>query len=326
MRPGLLLDKYFRVFDQIGRKPGAITALLWKFRQTFNSNTADSSELKRYMYSNTRQVKSSLNLDNLPEIDVIFVSKVEDLDILFLAVNAAIDNSLNPIRQVSIAVPKNNVNTCREFFSKSPHKELIKVLSENDLVSPDVINLIKEVSPARFGWILQQVLVASHILKSSSSHVLIVDSDTVIIRPQAWIDNLGKQILMPTFELHTPYYDFFKHISNKYPEPEISFVSHHMLVQTEIFREVFQPFNQDIMEALYKAFAFANMTDNSPFDLKYEIYAQYLIQNFPERVSFIKWGNLSITRTELSALLEGNLTLNDYSRRYNSLSFHHWNL
>lgn len=326
IRLGPLFDRYFRIFDQLGRKPGLLTVSLWKFRKLSNSKSPDLSALNRYMYSNTREEKSSLELNDLPEIDVIFVSKIEDIEILHLAVNLVIQNSLNPIRQVSIAVPTNQFLACKEYFSESPARKIIEVVSENDLVTQEIIDLIKEKSPGRFGWIFQQVLVASYILHSSSKNILIVDSDTLVIRPQAWVDKFDKQLLMPTFELHIPYYDFFQHISNKYPKPEISFVSHHMLVQTQIFREVFQPFNQNIMDALQTAFAFANMEDNSPFDLKYEIYAQYLIRNYPERVSYVKWSNLSVSRSELSNILEGNLSINDFSRRYNSLSFHHWNL
>jgi hypothetical protein len=207
----------------------------------------------------------------------------------------------------------------------SLNNSIISVIDENDLVSKEVVSLIRNRCPERFGWILQQVLVASHMLQSKSKYVLIVDSDTIIIKPQVWVDKFERQILMPTFELHRPYYDFFIHISKKYKTPKISFVSHHMLVQTSIFREIFQFFDNNILTALERAFEFANLEDNSPFDLKYEIYAQYLYYNYPQRISFVKWANLSCTRSELSNIVQGKVNLDFYKSRYNSLSFHHWN-
>jgi hypothetical protein len=322
---GLLLDQYFRKFDQIGQKPGILTYLIWLLRGLVNKPSRDYSALKRYFFANRRPTKAALAVDDLPEIEVIFVSKLEDIQILGLAVNSVVKNSINPISRVVIAVPANQCMSTSEYFFNSVNNKLVEVISENELVPQAAIELIKQKSPERFGWILQQILVASFILSTKSENVLIVDSDTLIIRPQVWIDKFKRQILMPTFELHLPYYKFFQHFSTKYPTPKMSFVSHHMLVQTPIFREVYQIFGGDVYKAVEQAFAFADLRDNSPFDLKYEIYAQYLINNYKNQVSFVKWANLSCSRRELATLIEGKSTADGYARLYNSLSLHHWN-
>jgi hypothetical protein len=322
---GTRLDQYFRSFDQIKKKPGILPYFIWLLRGIANKPSRDYSALKRYFFANRRPIKVLWAADELPAIEVFFVSKLEDIQILGLAVNSVVNNSINPISQIVIAVPDNCVQSTREYFFSSINKKIIEVISENKLVSQSVIELIKQKCPKRYGWILQQVLVASFILSAKSENVLIVDSDTIIIRPQVWINNSKKQILMPTFELHSPYYDFFQHVSTKYPTPRFSFVSHHMLVQASIFREVYEVFGGDIYTALEQAFSFSDLTDNSPFDLKYEIYAQYLINNYKERVSFVKWANLSCSRRELASVIEGKSTTEEFSSLYNSVSLHHWN-
>jgi hypothetical protein len=322
---GLLLDQYFRSFDQIKKKPGILTYFIWLLRGIVNEPSRDYSALKRYFFANRRPTKILRAADDLPEIEVIFVSKLEDIQILGLAVNSVVKNSINPISRVVIAVPENQVRSTSEYFFNSSNEAPIEVISENNLVPQSAIELIKQRCPERFGWILQQILVASFILSTKSENVLVVDSDTLIIRPQVWIDNAQRQILMPTFELHSPYYDFFQHVSAKYPTPRLSFVSHHMLVQASIFREVYEVFGGDINTALEQAFSFSDLSDNSPFDLKYEIYAQYLINNYKNQVSFVKWANLSGSREELAALIEGKSTTEDFARLYNSISLHHWN-
>jgi len=322
---GPLLDQYFRKFDQIGQKPGVLTYFIWLLRGLVNKPSRDYPALKRYFFANRRSTKAALALDDAPEIEVIFVSKLEDIKILGLAVNSVVKNSINPISRVVIAVPSNQYIPTSEYFLDSENKNLVEVISENELVPQAAIELIKQKLPERFGWILQQILVASFILSTKSENVLIVDSDTLIIRPQVWVDKFKKQILMPTFELHLPYYKFFQHLSTKYPKPRMSFVSHHMLVQTSIFREVYQIFGGDVYNALEQAFTFADLRDNSPFDLKYEIYAQYLINNHKDQVSFVKWANLSCSRRQLATLIEGKSTTDGYERLYNSLSLHHWN-
>lgn len=322
---GLLLDQYFKKFDQIDKKPGNSTYFIWLLRGLVNKSWRDYSSLKRYLFANRRPVKAALAPDELPEIEVIFVSKLEDIQILKLAVNSIVKNSINPISRVVIAVPADQYVSTSEYFFNSDVRKLVDVISENELVPRAAIELIREKSPKRFGWIMQQILVASFILSTKSENVLIVDSDTLIIRPQVWIDRFKVQILMPTFELHLPYYKFFQHISDKYPKPRMSFVSHHMLVQTSIFREVYQIFGGDVYNALERAFTFADLSDNSPFDLKYEIYAQYLINNYKNQVSLVKWANLSCSRGQLATLIEGKNTVEEYARLYNSLSLHHWN-
>lgn len=322
---GLLLDQYFRKFDQIDKKPGILTYFIWLLRGLVNKPSRDYSALKRYFFANRIPTKAALALDDLPKIEVIFVSKLEDIQILELAVNSVVKNSINPISRVVIAVPANQYISTSEYFFNSDNKKLVEVISENKLVPQAAIELIKQKSPERFGWILQQILVASFILSTKSENVLIVDSDTLIIRPQVWIDKFKTQILMPTFELHLPYYKFFQHFSTKYPTPRMSFVSHHMLVQTPIFREVYQIFGGDVYKAIEQAFAFADLNDNSPFDLKYEIYAQYLINNYKNQVSFVKWANLSCSRRQLATLIQGKSSADGYARLYNSISLHHWN-
>jgi hypothetical protein len=322
---GQLLDQYFRSFDQIRKRPGILTYLIWLLRGIVNKPSRDYSALKRYFFANRRPTTAMLATDNLPEIEVIFVSKIEDIQILGIAVNLVVNNSINPISRIVIAVPENQVKSTSEYFFKSSNKKLIEVISENQLVPQSAIELIRQRCPERFGWILQQILVASFILSTKSENVLVVDSDTLIIRPQVWIDKSKKQILMPTFELHSPYYDFFQYVSTKYPKPRLSFVSHHMLVQASIFREAYEVFGGNIYVALEKAFSFSDLSDNSPFDLKYEIYAQYLINNYKNHVTFVKWANLSCSREELASVIDGKSTTEDFASLYNSVSLHHWN-
>ena len=322
---GPMLDQHFRKFDQIDKKPGFFTCVIWLLRGLVNKSSRDYSALKRYIFANRRPVESTLAVEDLPEIEVIFVSKLEDIQILGLAVKSIVKNSVNPISRIVIAVPETQCKPTSDYFINLANEKLVEVVSENELVTEAIVQLIREKSPERFGWILQQVLVASFVLTTKSENVLIVDSDTLLIRPQVWVDKFKTQILMPTFELHLPYYNFFQHFSSKYPAPKISFVSHHMLVQTSIFREVYQVFNGDVYTALEQAFSFADLSDNSPFDLKYEIYAQYLINNYKNQVSLIKWANLSCTRQQLATLIEGKSTAEGYARLYNSLSLHHWN-
>lgn len=263
-------------------------------------------------------------MENLPTIEVVFVAKSEDLLLLKKVIIAAYNCSVNKITKICLIVPFSEVTFCQDALKHLEFFDIINIVSEELIVSTSVIELIRKERPDRFGWILQQVLVSEFILNSDSSGVLIVDSDTVLLRPKVWLDKFGRQLLMPTQEMHMPYYEFLRESSSIYPFPQSSYVSHHMLVQPVILREILEVWAGQLELALKKAFEFSNPEENSPFDLKYEIYAQYLLVKYPELVELNKWANLSLPRKKLEEFLDGHEKA--LSKSYNSVSFHHWNL
>ena len=323
---GQLLDKYFDKFNQINKKPGLFVLLIWFARGLIKPKWRDQKVIKRYFFVNTRKVQEHLSHYKLPEIEILFVSKQEDFVILLESVLAAINMSINPVKKVSIIVPENDLNFCKKYFSDCVYLDKLVFIPETSVISKKTIELIKNQRPDRFGWILQQVIVAEFILRTNCSNILIVDADTILLRKKIWVDVNQNQILMPTQEIHLPYYNFLSNVSKIYSIPKFSFVSHHLLVQTEVFREIYNMFFGDINSALQKAFELTQLHEPSPFDLKYEIYSQYLYKNFPERVDLIKWGNLSCPRREFDNFVSSEKDRKILPMRYNSISFHHWNI
>ncbi len=323
---GQLLDKYFDKFKQINKKPGLLVFLIWLARGLIKPKWRDQKMIERYFYVNTCKVQEHLSRCQLPEIEILFASKQEDFVILLESVSAAINMSINPVRKVSVIVPENDLNLCKQYFRNCVYLDKIAFIPETNVVSGKTIELIKNQRPDRFGWILQQVIVAEFILRSDCSNILIVDADTILLRKKVWVDVNQNQILMPTQEIHLPYYNFLSNVSEMYSIPKFSFVSHHLLVQTEVFRGIYNMFFGDINCALQKAFDLTKLNEPSPFDLKYEIYSQYLYKNFPERVDLIKWGNLTCPRREFDNFISSEKGRKILSMRYNSVSFHHWNI
>jgi hypothetical protein len=323
---GQFLDKYFQKYEQITIKPGPAVLVAWIFRALINAQYRDLNSLKRYFYSNRCKITNNLSEFDLPKIEVLMVSKKEDFSVLRESLEAALKMSYNPVTKISIILPDIEVETCKEYFKESKLFQEINFIPEKTIVSPEVIDLINENRPDRFGWILQQVLVASYIINSKSEFILVVDADTVILRPKIWVDKYSRQLLMPTQELHQPYYEFLKASSYVYINPKNSFISHHLLIQTKIFSEIFEMFSGSILFALQKAFTFSSPTEQSPFDLKYEIYSQYLLLKYPERLELIKWGNLSLSRSDYNCFISSNELRKSLTQRYNSVSFHSWNI
>jgi hypothetical protein len=323
---GQFLDKYFQKYEQITIKPGPAVLVGWIFRALINAQYRDLNSLKRYFYSNRCKITNNLSEFDLPKIEILMVSKKEDFSVLRESLESAFNMSYNPVTKISIILPDVEVETCKEYFKESKLFQEINYIPEKAIVSSEVIDLINKNRPDKFGWILQQVLVASYIMNAKSEFILVVDADTVILRPKIWVDRHSTQLLMPTQELHQPYYNFLRASSDVYINPKNSFMSHHLLIQSKIFCEIFEIFNGSILFALQKAFAFSSSTEQSPFDLKYEIYSQYLLLKYPEKIELTKWGNLSLPRSQLNSFISSDELKNNLTKRYNSVSFHSWNI
>lgn len=323
MRIGLMFDSYFDKFSKRDLKPTSLAKLIWKLRSTISKSWGEKSNLSRFLFMQNQIPDSPILNYSDSRVEILYVAKAEDIQLLHYSVRKSIKNTINEIKCVTVIVPDSDQSRVKDLLRRIQFQ--INVIPESSVVDSDVVELIKLKKPDRFGWILQQVLVAQYILNSNSKNILIVDADTIIINPQAWVGDDGTQILLPTYELHRPYYDFFQSKSTKYPVPQFSFVSHHMLIQTDIFKEVFGIWDGSVRKALNDALDYAAVGENSPFDLKYEIYAQYLIKNYSQLIKFVKWANLSQPVADFPSILGSANRIVELRKDYNSISFHHWN-
>jgi hypothetical protein len=239
-----------------------------------------------------------------------------------LAIAGVWNQSANEVSRVNVVVPEKDFE---QISLRCANFELpISVINENELIDEKIRKLIMRNRPDRYGWILQQVIAAKWLLTTESRFILLLDVDTVLVRKKIWVNASGVQLLMPTFEYNPEYYKFFEYKSALYKQKKRSFVSHHLLVDTEIFREIFQRFwSQRLDYALEDAFNFSSENEYSPFDLKFEIYSYYLFAKFPHRVALCKWANYAEAR-QVSRGMDYETLTKEFAQEYNSVSFHHY--
>ncbi len=267
---------------------------------------------------------SELQRFQCPEIEVLIVCKSSDSDLLINCITHAYQQSENSVTLISIIVPSDEIFQMTSLFFGLELGVRVEILSEDDFISTDAKRLILEKRPDRFGWILQQILVCNFLLTTQARYVLVVDADTLILRKQIWVDKNERQILMSSLEFHKPYYEFLTSQSEIFGTPKESFISHHMLFQTRYFREMMSLWGVNSNQLLERALAFSSRDEASPFDLKYEPYAQYMLTNHRGLVNLIKWSNISLKKSlgkDIAGILNGKLS---YLDRYNSISIHHW--
>ena len=325
MKLGNLLEMPIRIYEKRSKIPGSIFRNYIFLRKKLDANWPKEFDIEKYIYVNSivdEEIKFS---KSLPPIEILIVVKPEDFKLLEKVVQNSIIATKNPISKIILIVPDLDINAMlSKEFLREEHGISIIVEPESKYITDEETSLIRENLPKRFGWILQQILVARYVLKSAAKGVLVIDADTILLKSRVWLDDFKNQVLIPTQEFNYPYYDFLQNISSIYSDNQQSFVSHHMLMQPIILREIHDSIGITITDLLRRALNYAyQIQSNSPFDLKYEPYAQYLIKQYRSNVKLAKWANLSISRKEFHKMSPSHLNKLKYT--YSSLSVHHWN-
>jgi hypothetical protein len=168
----------------------------------------------------------------------------------------------------------------------------------------------------RHGWVTQQVLKIEFALKSKATYLLIIDADTVLMQPHAFVNQQGVQALSISYEKHEPY---LEHASRyfKIPKSKHSYVTHYQLWQTKYIRAMF-PKN---LLSIFDWIAIADMNHVSGLS-EYHSYGAWLENQHPNKKAIVSWRNLGISKARWLEMQDKNsLNLSKYGQ-LNSISVH----
>lgn len=160
-------------------------------------------------------------------------------------------------------------------------------------------------SRTRIGWIFQQFLKSYSIfvIDGISDNVLIVDADTIFLRPVEFQDPVtGAGLYNPGTENHGPY---FKHLAKVFPGfrkvfPQYSGISHHMLLQRSVmealYAEITKAHNQEPWK-VFCAFIDKNELYRSCMCVEYELYFNFVFARTNlVKIRHFKWANVPFYR------------------------------
>lgn len=225
---------------------------------------------------------NSLDEQNPVEIDVIIPCTKKNILNLNLVLRGVHENCLNPVRKTILITPAENYKNVIENFPE------LEVLVDEEFISSDLSEMVNAIVPARRkGWVNQQLIKILASIKSDAKGSLVLDADTVLLRPRLWLNESGIQALDMAHEWHEPY---MKHaerfgIPSKAP---VSFVTHYQLMQTDIIRDLFGPTGHKLSEWL----ACADFREDSAIS-EYQTYGSYLMSKERRRVRLTQWNNCS---------------------------------
>ena len=319
----LTLDSYITHFSRVDRTPSLLNAiqlgpyfLIRKF-QGFPL-------LLRFIKSSRYSSESISTSQELPKLELLFISTKKDSSILVHAIERAWKHSVNPVSKIIVIVPEAQLTFFFQLLADISNRLSIEIISEDIEIDAPSRSLIKETMKNRYGWTLQQFLTVSYCLRSKAAGVLAVNSDTIILRDQVWLDTFGTQVLMESYEYNREYYELLKRVNNNLTNLRNSHITHHMLFQPKLLHECLDYFNtKNLLEFIKLFMESVNPSSASPICAEFEPYAQFLRKVKPGSVKMVKFSNIGVERNKRVDLLD---LLNKYENesQYNSISLHSW--
>lgn len=320
MRP-IRLSEYFKRYSAINSKPKLIH-FISILPSVFKQGPIAISYFLRFVRANQiPNLDDTLNLQNPPEIVIAVIATQKDFYLLKFCIEFGVRNSINPVEKICIITPATFTEECtiltRGFQITLP----IEVISEETLISNEDRNKVKLRFKTNYGWILQQVLKLSFVMKQESAGVLIIDADTVILKPTLWVDRNSRQILLVSSEFHKPYYIFLQKIGLISKNPRYTFVTHHMLFQPKILKTILNRVSiKSISNLINLVVTLSDKNNSLPVCIEYEIYGQGILKFYSELTILSRFCNLPIRHE--SNQLDNVSIARDYSVIYKSISLH----
>jgi len=237
--------------------------------------------------------------DNRELIDVVIPCTSKDLPTLTYCIHGIRKYGKN-IRRI-IVISDKKLTDEAEWFSETNFQfsklSLANEIFQNEQHASEYIAH----KNSRIGWLYQQLLklYSPLTIPNIASNVLILDSDTIFLKPVSFFDDEGYALYNMGAEYHIPY---FEHMKRFLPTlfkvyPEYSGITHHMLFQQHVIKELCEKVEQLHKIELWKVMCRCidhNHLYNSAFS-EYEIYFNFIFD--PENKKKVKLRSLNWANT-----------------------------
>ena len=250
------------------------------------------------------------------KIDIVIPAIEKDLDTLPYVIDFARANVLHPVTNVYIVSPDSE-----KIKKVCSDKHCIYIFEENllPITKSDIDYCVGTLD--RSGWMYQQFLKLSGNCFCTEENYLLLDSDTLLIKPQVF-ERDGKYIFNFSDEYHKPYFDVYERLLGYPASAPVSLTSHHILVNKNKLHQLKVDLELKNGLVWYDAILHAIDRSEPSSHSDYDTYGQYVLASMKEDVYLEYWYNRSIRRQFISDVY--NLS-NMYRKKFKSLSFHSWN-
>ncbi|BAU26331.1 hypothetical protein DFP93_11040 [Aneurinibacillus soli] len=257
--------------------------------------------------------KTNRQLTSKTKIDVLIPVIEKDLKVLPFVIDGVRKNVKHPIENILIVAPPS------EKIKKLCRQKRCKFINENSVL-PITKKDIKYRTNKwdRSGWLFQQLLKLSGDSLCSQKFYLVIDADTVLIRPHRFRQN-QKTVFYCRNWSRAEYFRTYKKLMGKRATAPTYFVAHYMLFEKskvkKLKRTIAAKHNTSWYSAIIRSI---NKSKQITFS-EFETYGNFIYANYPGQFVIKKTLNRSLQRnvTNLTRLNTSRL-----AKKYRSISLH----
>lgn len=273
-----------------------------------NQDSSWQKLLRHISYTYIKFKKDSFCNTNLPisqvPIDVVIPVIEKDAVTLVHTLDSLRANVMQPIGKIYLVAPKS------EKLEKIAQDKNCEFVLE-DKVLPKFTN-----STSRKGWIKQQYLKLNADTIVKNEYYLVIDADTILIRPQIFVKP-GKEVLNVLGEYWFKRKVMVQNALGFEKFHNLDFTSHHMLFSKTKLNAL-KKYLEDIHGKPWQDALDTLEIPEGSFS-EYELYANFVVQKFPEEIVLV-WGRNSLfPRDGLANIANAREYL---CSRYKSLTMH----
>jgi hypothetical protein len=246
----------------------------------------------------------------------LFIPVIErDLEMLPLAIESFRENIRHPLGEIFILAPGKLRKRVAERVDSITFVDGHEVLP---ITTADIDYQVRGID--RAGWIFQQLLKLNADMLTTQNYLLVLDADTVLIRPHCFIDR-QRCLLHFSDEYHQPYFPTYQKLtglSKRYP---LSFVCQYMLFNRERLAELKQEIQNTTGMEWYRAIiAVLDQEEMSSFS-EFETYGNYMVYRHRREVFMEHALNMPASRRDIQRIMANRPQL---AKRFKSIAFHHY--
>jgi hypothetical protein len=274
--------------------------------------------------------RNPLQFDEKPTIDAIIPLTQKDFVIVNYSIYGLMLNSQNKINSITLCVPNEHILEFSKNYSNQIKKLVhsfgatqIKIVSDEEIMGSIKSNVMSLELGGRIGWIIQQIIKIKASINSPTGKSLVLDADTVLLKPITFLNSSGKQVLHVGTDRHKPYLNTLQNVWGFSPENfKLSFVTHFQLMQKIYLLDIYSDDNAGILDLIRGG----DRKESSMFS-EYETYGKYMSLRQYDKIAFVRWDNISADRSLFLNLIWEDHQ-NDYQGiqkryySYGSVSFH----
>lgn len=250
-------------------------------------------------------------------IDVFMPTVEKDAPVLPYAIAGLKANVKHPISAIYIVAPKN----AKEVRRIAEENGCIFVDEANVLpISKDSIDYVHD-GENRGGWVFKMLLNLYADTICNEKNILILDADTVFIRPQIFIYK-GKPIFNESPYYHKPYYEANMRLFGLGHPSSMSFITHYMMFNSDALVKLRSAIESYSKAPWYSAIIGSIDTTESSGFADYEIYGDFY-RNMLKNPSILNYW--LVYDRQIAALGEVKETLATFTDRYGAVALHNYN-